>query len=60
MNGDSVKAWICPSCGQWGKDKFGQHRLPLEAWDAETTCDMQPVLIEVGPLWRWAQAQALS
>lgn len=96
-----MKVWVCPTCGQWGKDQFGRHCvgdseisrpagfnpvistlsvdqpddacfLSLRAvsqhtvegvtyertvWEHET-CDETPVLIEIGPLWRRAQAVA--
>lgn len=55
----SEKMWICPDCGQWGRDGFGAHRLPeRDVWDTER-CDSAPVRVEAGPLLRSARPDEL-
>lgn len=46
------KAWVCPDCGQWGRECFGRHRLPEASVIDPTSCSGEPLLVELGPLLR--------
>lgn len=44
------QVWVCPNCGQWGRDEFGEHWRPDNSpMTGGDLCQERPVAVNLRP-----------